>query len=205
MYSVYMHSNEINGKVYVGITGRKPELRWRNGLGYKPKSKTQNAYFYNAILKYGWDSFKSEVLFSKLTKTEAELKEIELIKSLRSNVRKYGYNIENGGNSTGKLSEETKMKVAESWNLNREERSKRISEGKKGVKFSDEHRANLSKAKKGKPAQNRRPVSQYDLNMNFIKRWDSLQDAQDALGINKSNICRAIKYDRTAGGYKWTY
>ena len=41
--------------------------------------------------------------------------------------------------------------------------------------------------------------------MNFIKRWESLEDVQQELNICKANICRAIKYDRTAGGYKWTY
>lgn len=205
MYTVYKHTNKINNKIYIGITGRSVAQRWLRGEGYKPKRPTQSAYFYNAILKYGWESFKHEILYSKLTKEEAEQKEIDLIAAYQSNVRSIGYNIDNGGDSVGKLSEETKMKVAESWNLNRKERSKRISEGKKGVKFSDEHRANLSKAKKGKPAQNRRPVSQYDLKMNFIKHWESLEDAQNELGIFKSNICRAIKYDRTAGGYKWTY
>lgn len=205
MYTVYKHTNKINNKVYIGITGRKAELRWRKGIGYRPKKTTHVAYFYNAILKYGWDSFDHEILYSSLTKEEAEIKEIALIYSYQSNVRVFGYNIDSGGNSRGKLSEETKKKVSESWNINKEERSRRISEGKKGIKFTDEHRKNLSEAKKGKKAANRRPVSQYDLKMNFIKRWESLEDAQNELGISKSNICRAIKYDRTAGGYKWTY
>lgn len=205
MYTVYKHTNKINNKVYIGITGRKAELRWCKGIGYRPKKTTHVAYFYNAILKYGWDSFDHEILYSSLTKEEAELKEIALIYSYQSNVRVFGYNIDSGGNSRGKLSEETKKKVSESWNINKEERSRRISEGKKGIKFTDEHRKNLSEAKKGKKAANRRHVSQYDLKMNFIKRWESLEDAQNELGISKSNICRAIKYDRTAGGYKWTY
>lgn len=205
MYTVYKHTNKINNKVYIGITGIKPELRWRKGIGYRPKKQTHVAYFYNAILKYGWGSFYHEILYSKLTKKEAEQKEIDLINSYQSNVRVFGYNIDNGGNSIGKLSEETKKKISESWSINKEERSRRISEGKKGIKFTDEHRKNISKAKKGKKATNRRPVSQYDLKMNFIKHWESLEDAQNELGISKSNICRAIKYDRTAGGYKWTY
>ncbi|AJD83090.1 endonuclease [Streptococcus phage Str-PAP-1] len=206
MYAVYKHTNKINNKVYIGITGRKPELRWRsNGTWYRPKKPTHVAYFYNAILKYGWDSFYHEILYSKLTKEEAEQKEIDLINSYQSNVRVFGYNIDNGGDSVGKLSEETKKKISESWNINKEERSRKISEGKKGIEFTEEHRKNISKAKKGKKATNRRPVSQYDLKMNFIKRWESLEDAQNELGISKSNICRAIKYDRTAGGYKWTY
>ncbi len=40
--------------------------------------------------------------------------------------------------------------------------------------------------------------------MNFIKRWESLE-AQRKLGVCKANICRAIKNDKTEGGFKWTY
>lgn len=35
MYSIYVHLNKINGKKYIGITCKKPEIRWANGLGYK--------------------------------------------------------------------------------------------------------------------------------------------------------------------------
>lgn len=205
MYSVYKHTNKINGKIYIGITGRNPEMRWRNGEGYKPKSKKQNAYFYNAILKYGWDCFNHEVLFAGLTKEEAEKMEIDLIKKFKSNERDFGYNIESGGNSSGRLSDETKRKISESWGINKKERCKKISEGRKGIRFSEEHKKHLSEAKIGKPAKNRKPVTQYDLNMSFIKRWESLEDAQRELNVCKSNICRAIRYNRTAGGYKWTY
>lgn len=208
MYYVYKHTNKTNGKIYIGITGRRPQTRWgSNGVGYAPRkaSRNQSAYFYNAIVKYGWDNFEHEILHSKLTKTEAEEREIQLIAHYKSNVRESGYNIDNGGNATGKLSEETKLKISESWDKNRDERSRRISEGKKGVKFTEEHKRNLSKAKKGKKAHNRRAVSQYDLDMNFIKRWESLEDPQRELGICKGNICRAIKRDWSAGGYKWRY
>ena len=104
-YSVYKHTCP-NGKIYVGITLMIPTLRWRNGKhGYR-----HNIYFQNAILKYGWDNIKHEILYSGLTKEEACQKEIELIARYKSNDRRYGYNIDNGGNCIGKVSSETKRK-----------------------------------------------------------------------------------------------
>ena len=65
-YSVYKHTCP-SGKVYIGITMQKPEIRWNKGLGYKKQD-----YFYKAILKYGWDNIKHEVLYKDLSKAEAE-------------------------------------------------------------------------------------------------------------------------------------
>ena len=73
-YSVYKHTCP-SGKVYIGITMQKPEIRWNKGLGYKKQD-----YFYKAILKYGWDNIKHEVLYKGLSKAEAENMEIKLIK-----------------------------------------------------------------------------------------------------------------------------
>lgn len=89
-YYVYRHTCP-NGKVYIGITGRNPSVRWANGKGYS------NSYFYNAISKYGWQNIKHEILFDSLTKEEAEAKEIELIAEHKSNHKEYGYNIAVGG------------------------------------------------------------------------------------------------------------
>lgn len=105
-YTVYMHLNKENGKTYVGITSKKPEKRWANGLGYSP------SYFRSAINKYGWDSFEHIILFENKTKEEAEQLEILFIRVLLSNNHTYGYNLSNGGNSKGKHSKETKLKIS---------------------------------------------------------------------------------------------
>ena len=35
-YTVYIHTNKSNNKVYIGITKQTPERRWgKNGVNYK--------------------------------------------------------------------------------------------------------------------------------------------------------------------------
>lgn len=91
-YLVYIHKNKINNKVYVGITSQKPKNRWRNGKGYK-----DNAHFWNAIRKYGWDNFHHYIIISDITRERACEFEISLIQYYNSRNPKYGYNINKGG------------------------------------------------------------------------------------------------------------
>lgn len=90
-YKVYLHTLP-NGKKYVGITKQDVKYRWQNGNGYK-----NNSRFYNAILKYGWNNIKHEVLFDGLTQEEAYKLEIEMIALNESNNPNYGYNQTEGG------------------------------------------------------------------------------------------------------------
>lgn len=136
-YTLYMHINLKNNKKYIGITSNTPNKRWWNGKGYK-----SNKYFYRSIQKYGWDNFEHEIVLCNLTKEEAEMFEVELIKFYKTQNRELGYNIDGGGSLNKKISEETreKLKIShlgqKSWSA--------------GKKFTQEHRMNISKAKRGK-------------------------------------------------------
>lgn len=145
MFTVYCHINKINGKRYVGITKQNPETRWHSGNGYN-----NSEYFWRAIKKYGWKNFDHEILYENLTKEEAEKKEIQLIVEWKTTDRAYGYNITNGGNHVGCVSEETKKKISKghkgiATELHRTEETKRkISKGLKGIKRSDETKKKMS-------------------------------------------------------------
>lgn len=203
MYCVYKHISPV-GKVYIGITSMNPLKRWRNGQGYK-----HNSHFYNAILKYGWVNFKHEILFENLTKEEAEKKEIELIAEYKSNQREFGYNIENGGNCNGKVSEESKQKM-------------RIAH--LGVHLSESHKNALKRGRANRAIQPNTgkhltdswkkavseglsiAVNQYDLHGNFIASYPSQTEAAKQTGVCGSNIMRCCKGERyRAGGYIWRY
>lgn len=90
-YCVYKHVLP-NNKIYIGITKQNPLLRWKNGHGYKHCN-----YFYNAILKYGWLNVHHEILRDNLTVEEANNLEKYYIKYYKSNDKRYGYNILEGG------------------------------------------------------------------------------------------------------------
>ena len=144
-YSVYKHTFP-NGKVYIGITKQNPLQRWKNGTGYKGQP-----VMYNAILKYGWNNIKHEILFTGLHKEEAEEKEIEFIALYKSNNHDYGYNIENGGNCIGTVSEETKEKIriAHIGKKHTQEELKKMSEARKGFLYTEEAKRKMSEAKRG--------------------------------------------------------
>ena len=63
LYTLYVHTNIENKKVYIGITGKDTEERWRDGEGYKYNSK-----LYADIKKYGWETgFFHQIVRDNLT------------------------------------------------------------------------------------------------------------------------------------------
>ena len=148
-YTVYMHKNKINGKVYIGITSLKTWRRWDCGRGYK-----NQILFYRAIEKYNWNNFEHIILYENLTKEEAERKEIELIAHHKSNNKKYGYNIANGGNCVGSASQETRKKMSERMKKNNPMKNKqtieKMRQSQLGKKLSEEHKQKLINANKGR-------------------------------------------------------
>ena len=106
-YTIYMHKNKINNKIYIGQTSRSVEERWRkNGYGYRTQPK-----FYNAILKYGWDNFEHIILETGLSKEEADKKEVYWIAYYDS--MNNGYNLCSGGNKNKVFSDEVKQHLSD--------------------------------------------------------------------------------------------
>lgn len=206
-YKVYKHTTP-GGKIYIGITSQEISKRWQNGLGY-----ANNGYFMRAIKKYGWDNIKHEILFDGLSKEQAEQKEIELISLYNSADRDYGYNISNGGSSTGKHSEETKDKMSEtakarnfSDRLHTKEVVNKRAISQRGHEVSEETRKKIGKANQTTKRADTKRVVQFDLSGNKIKVWNRIMDVQRALGYSNTAISRCCRGGRpTAYGYVWRY
>lgn len=227
-WTVYKHTSP-SGKVYIGITGRKPEIRWSNGHGY-----VGNDYFTKAIQKYGWNSFMHEILATGLSKEEAERMEIDLIAQYDSTNESKGYNISFGGSapSTGlhwKKPEEgilrgenhpmygrclTPAQKQHLSELNSGERhpqygkhpsvetKRKISEAQKGKKIPLEQieKTRHVQFRKGHVPWNRKPVLCVETGQVF----ESSESAKRTFGI--TCIYKALQDpNKTAGGYHWQY
>lgn len=194
-WTVYIHivPKELSGyewdKYYVGITSNEINVRWKNGHGYNGQP-----YFKHAIDKYGWENIKHEVIAEHLTKEEAQNFEIQLINLLKTNDSIHGYNISNGGegNSRNCCSEETKRK---------------IGEANKGRIISWETRKKLSESvPKGKDNYNAKPVYQFSLNKNFIRKYDTINEASRFTNVPRQNISKAARHEIIKTyGYLWFF
>ena len=204
-YIVYKHTSP-SGKVYIGITGTNPKLRWNYGNGYR-----RNAYFTSAIKKYTREKIIHEILYENLSKEEAEHKEIELIAFYKSDQREFGYNIDSGGNCIGKISDESKRKMSEikkgekhfnyGKHLSKETREK-ISKGNTGKTLSDETRRKLSEANRVGQLYRSKKVVCIETDCEYL----SLRSASRETGIAHSSIKDCCKGRRkSAGGYHWRY
>ena len=178
---VYRHISP-SGKVYVGITSKpKPEIRWANGTGY-----TGHTYFKKAIIKYGWDNIKHEVVLSGVSKEEAVYTEKYLIRWYK--MHNISYNITNGGEGHScEVSKETREK---------------ISNDITGIKRSLDTKRKLARIFS-------KPVLQLDSStLNVIAEHPSIKDAAKAIGkTGKENNIAHVLHGRykTAFGFYWKF
>lgn len=207
-YTVYEHVFP-NGKKYIGITVQKVQNRWRNGKGYKA-----NDHLINAISKYGWGSVQHNIIITGLSKAAAELKEKELIAAHKTNDKRYGYNIQEGGQACDIVREETRKKISIANSKNRtgadnsfygKKHTEETKNKMRDIKLGTHQTAEL--IKKRANAQKIR-VCQLNVEGSVIKVWDSAKDAGEALSVSNTAItacCKKQKYRHKAAGYKWEY
>ena len=215
-YSVYLHINKANGKIYVGITCKNPKRRWgHEGAGYKTQP-----YFWRAIQKYGFDGFNHAVFARNLNEEEACNMEVLLIKELKSSNPAFGYNYEAGGKHQT-FSSRQKISNAESGtkhhyygkHRSKETRNK-ISKALKGENhywygrhLPEETRRKISESEKGK----KKPSIAEKKSIPIVcveteEVYKSAKEESLILKIYRTGIVRALKHnDNTAGGYHWKY
>lgn len=151
-YCIYRIKHRTSAKVYIGQTFNfKKRVAQHKGL----REKT---YITKALRKHGVDCFVFDIIEKGLTSEQVDERERYWIKWHDSTNKKYGYNIESGGNKNKTLSDETCKKISKRKTGSKASlRTKiRMSESRRGENnnfygktHSQETREHLSKVHKG--------------------------------------------------------
>lgn len=110
---IYMITNNINNKQYIGLTSRDYNLRWEQHIAEANKTNPKS-YISRAIKKYGLDNFTFEVIETVKRKNPNELRNKLKIKEIKY-IEEYGtflngYNRTQGGD---RIKESTKQRCTE--------------------------------------------------------------------------------------------
>jgi group I intron endonuclease len=87
---VYKITNNVNNRIYVGITTESIQERWKK---HKSASRYEDTYIYRAMRKYGIDNFSIEMIEETNDLSEREQYWISKLNTLKPN----GYNLTIGG------------------------------------------------------------------------------------------------------------
>lgn len=225
---IYLRTNKINGKKYVGqVTTKRFKARqnkWKT-ISVQYAGKAIDA----ARAKYGIESFDFKIL-KECEDEELDKWEIYFIKELNTKVP-YGYNMTDGGGGTSgfTISEETRKKLSETHKgkHHSDETKKKLSETHKGEKnhmygkhLSEETKKKIGRALKGKHLSeetrkkmsdnsSKKPVLQLNKETNeIIAEFPSIKEIERIFGYSHQNIsacCNEKPQHKSAYGFKWKY
>jgi group I intron endonuclease len=201
-FIVYMHENKIDGKKYIGITSKRPEVRWgKNGNGY---NKNSNRHFWNAIKKYGWDNFEHKILLEDLSLSDALKHEFKVSKEYNTTNPEHGYNglVGRGGNFA--VSNEIRLKYS------------KATQGENNPMYGKKHseetikklkEVNTKNAMYGKENPASKAVKGINVNDNSEIIFESANQAAIHFNLfNNGHIIECCRGKRkTCKGYRWEY
>lgn len=201
MFNVYLITNKINGKRYVGVTTKTLKERW-----YHHKTQNYCRHLHNAILKYGADNFNMEVIccaFSQKDMFDLERYFIEYYNTLSP----LGYNLNTGGLGGCVSSEETKIKcgITSKKNWEKVGRKEYYSAINKEMWKNPEIRESRSKGIKKYIEDKKTPLISVDIYTKEQKIYPTINSIE-LDGYKIGNVCQCLR-EETIYAYNkcWFY
>ena len=199
---IYKITNMKNGKIYIGQTKTTIEKRWKDHIK-DSKSNYVNRPLYDAINKYGIESFKIEQVeeCSIDVLDEREKYWIELYGSF-----KYGYNATIGGDGK-RCADYDLIYALFQQGKSVGEISKLTGYDKATVSIGLEvHDISIKERIKRGQERLYRPVARLDkITEEILEVFPSVSEAETKYHTNRhiGQVCLGKR--KTAGGYKWKY
>ena len=212
---VYLITNKINGKKYIG-----------KDVNNNPNYLGSGVYIKQAVKEHGKENFEKTILEYCKNKKELALKEEYWLKKFdaENNIDFYNKTNKAFGNSghtkesKQKISlskkgwrptDEQKLKMSENrkgHSMYTEEWKQKISHSTKGIKKSEHWKLQQSENKKGNTNRRKR-VIQYNIKGEFIAEWDCVLNAAKSLnnktGAAITEVCNGKR--KSIYGYIWQY
>lgn len=209
---IYLITNTINGKQYVGQTSLTIQDRWSRHLGCVKRKEHADLPLYRAINKYGEQNFKIEQLEEC---DNVLLNEREIWWISKYDTYNNGYNATVGGEFVRKYNTQEIVDLFLA-GKNRQEISEILGCSPQTVSYNLKlkldkeylkQRRNEQQAKTlSKNSPLKRAVAQFDLNNQLIATYESIADAERKTGIDHSQISAVCKGKRkTCHHYIWHY
>ena len=213
MAYIYVITNQLNGKQYVGKTLNNLTQRFKEHCRDSRKERCNKRPLYDAMNKYGINNFSISII-EECSDIEVNEKEIYWINKL--NTYSNGYNATKGGDGKSYLDYDLIVNlykqyqniqtVAKELNVCPDSVRKILKERNIPIKSS----ADVNKDKCGKP------VNMYDKNGKFIQSFKTISDAARFLIDNKYSNCKlsTIRYHisevcsgkrKDAANFKWSF
>ena len=215
---IYLITNKINGKQYVGQTIREDiYIRWKqhknNTYCNMPISKAYN--------KYGINNFKFQIICICFDE-DCNKFEKEYIKKFNT-ISPNGYNLREGGDNSRHHPETIKKLseiMREKWRLTKHPCIGLKYSDKYKKKMSDSVKKALEEKKLNGYTQNiiclnnlieasekrKRKVAQFSKEDILIKEFNSISEAETYTNINNRRISEVCNMkSKTAGGYIWKF
>jgi group I intron endonuclease len=190
-FFIYFIQNRLNGKIYVGKTV-SPKTRWgaHKNISKQGKEKCPGKFFaiHASIKKYGADNFVFDIIENHSTNEEANEAEIFWISYL-TNLGVSLYNETKGGDGATPGVKFT------------EEHKKNISISKTGVKASVETRLNMSRARKfefaGEKNNKAKITEKIVKEIRYLYGLGNYTYAQLGIiyGLSRANVGKIIRYE----------